>query len=146
MLDYSSIQKQAKSGFVSPNIIDFNGNEWKMEIKFDRDEFNKILLSAYIFPARIITTRYGCKTHLRSIFSNFLFLSSSENCRRCAYFIELMHSNPDEIIRGFAENLFDESGLGRGWKGFVERMRVLNDIGFVRNGKVSFRYGVRPSA
>lgn len=51
-LDYGSVQKQSKNGFVSPNIIDLNGNEWKMEIKFDRDEFNKILLSAYIFPAR----------------------------------------------------------------------------------------------
>lgn len=125
-LDYSSLQKQSKSGFISPNIVDFNGNEWKMEIKFDRDEFNKILLSTYIFPGRMI--------------------NSSENARRCTYFIELMHSNPDEIIRGYAENLFDESGLGRGWKGFVERMRVLSDVGFMRNGKVWFRYGVRPSA
>lgn len=56
-LEYGNIQKQPKSGFVSPNVIDFNGNEWKMEIKFERDEFNKILLSAYIFPARIINTR-----------------------------------------------------------------------------------------
>lgn len=126
LLEYSSIQKQSKSGFSSPNIVDFNGNEWKMEIKFDRDESNKILLSAYIFPAHIVTT--------------------SERSRHCAYFIELLHSNPTEIIRGFAENTFDESGLGRGWKGFVERLRVLNDVGFVRNGKICFRYGVRPSA
>lgn len=125
-LDYGSIQKQSKNGFVSPNIVDLNGNEWKMEIKFDRDEFNKILLSAYIFPAR--------------------FINNSENARRCAYFIELLHSNPEEVVRGYAENLFDEGGLGRGWKGFVERMRVLNDVGFMRNGKVWFRYGVRPSA
>lgn len=125
-LEYGNIQKQPKSGFVSPNVIDFNGNEWKMEIKFERDEFNKILLSAYIFPARIINT--------------------SEHARRCTYFIELMHSNPDEIVRGYAENLFEVNGLGRGWKGFIERMRVLNDVGFVRHGKVWFRYGVRPSA
>ncbi|KXJ70008.1 hypothetical protein RP20_CCG025158 [Aedes albopictus] len=125
-LDYGGLQRQTKNGFVSPNIVDFNGNEWKMEVKFERDEFNKILLSTYVFPAR--------------------FVNSSEHARRCAYFIELMHSNPDEIVRGYAENLFEENGLGRGWKGFIERMRVLNDVGFLRNGKVWFRYGVRPSA
>lgn len=63
-MDYSNIQKQAKSGFASPNIIDFNGNEWRMEIKFDRDDFNKILLSAHIFASRITTARYGFKIHL----------------------------------------------------------------------------------
>lgn len=125
LLDYSSIQKQAKSCFVSPNIIDFNGNEWKMEIKFERNDLNKILLSTYILPARIITI--------------------SENSRRCAYFIELMHSNPDETIRGFAENTFDDNDSARGWKGFIERTRVLNDVGFVRNGKISFRFGVCPT-
>lgn len=125
-MDFSVIQKQQKNSFVSPHIVDFNGNEWKMEIKFDRDEQNKIFFSAYMFPARIIT--------------------ASENSRRCTYFIELMHAKPDEIIRGYAEHLFEINGLGRGWKGFVERMRVLNDVGFLRNGKIWFRYGVRPTA
>ncbi|XP_055641945.1 uncharacterized protein LOC129778844 [Toxorhynchites rutilus septentrionalis] len=118
-LNFSKQSKKHQVAHHSANLLDRSNRRWCLRVYPMDVAKTNTNLKAYI------VLRKGART-------------------KCRYFIELMHDNPRNNVLLCAESFFESLNTGYGWNAFIDRKKLLSDVGYYPNGVLRFRFGVHP--